>query len=313
MLEAWGLAETIYRPVLMHHSPDEDDDYYDSSMVVGLSSRISSVYHGWHSARQLLNVKHDLAKVYGLADDECDRMIDMIGAKSRDVISLFQIDPGDMKPFSWIVQEANSELGRLNLSYEQLVLELKQQKEKADRLAAELVAVNERYRELAFRDELTGLHNRRFFLESLEAELHRGMRYERGFSMVMIDLDRFKELNDRYGQKAGDRVLAAISDYLRAQVRRCDIVARYGGDEFALILPETDLKGARVLAQRLCDSIHLLRVRHGHEPIAVTVSIGSVCFHPTENPTSVVQLIELCDHALSRAKKNGRNRVEIEF
>ncbi len=162
----------------------------------------------------------------------------------------------------------------------------------------------------AITDGLTGLYVSRYFRHRLKEELRTAKRYQRHLSVVMVDIDHFKKVNDTYGHQAGDEVLRVVARCLLDTVREgIDIAARYGGEEFALILPETNLEGAGALAERLRRLIEKQRVEVGGETILVTTSCG-VATSPDHGDLPEV-LVERADQALYRAKENGRNRVEV--
>jgi diguanylate cyclase (GGDEF)-like protein len=159
----------------------------------------------------------------------------------------------------------------------------------------------------ALTDELTGLVNRRRFIAALESEIVRAERMGGTLSVVLADLDDFKLINDRFGHHAGDEVLQAFADLIRAQGRDVDIGARLGGEEFALLLPETDLSGAAAGAERLCNSLAQLRIWVGEgREVSVTASFGVA--ELTEEQTWN-GLLRAADAALYRAKEQGKNRV----
>jgi two-component system cell cycle response regulator len=165
-----------------------------------------------------------------------------------------------------------------------------------------------RYQWLATVDPLTGCHNRRSLMDKLEQELDRARRYSLAISVLMIDLDRFKTINDTYGHLVGDRVLQQLGDLLRRQVRTVDVVARYGGEEFVVVLPETDEEGAVVFAERLRVAVSENDFSDAAEKLNATVSIG-VAGTPGDNIGSGEDLIGSADKALYVAKANGRNQV----
>ena len=310
LLETWNLPDSIYGPIRRHHSRDPEEPYRVTARILCLADKISSIYHGTQSNRKCIEVHQDLADQYQFHDEMIDDMIDSIGEKAREMLDLFSLDPGDMKPFSLIMQEANEELRRLNFSYEQVVLELKQAKRSAEQLAVELKQANDRLRELAFRDDLTGLYNHRYFQEVLESELERSARYQHPLSLLMVDIDFFKRINDTYGHVTGDIVLKQVGNVMIQLVRHCDIVARYGGEEFAIILPEIGTAGAKVLAQRVRRGIEQNTIIQDNQEITVTVSIGLASTDMTGLDEFRSRLIEGSDQALYAAKRNGRNRVE---
>jgi diguanylate cyclase (GGDEF)-like protein len=168
----------------------------------------------------------------------------------------------------------------------------------------------EELRKLSITDPLTGLKNRRHFMDFLTREFHRAIRYGHPLGLIVADLDHFKKVNDRYGHQAGDYVLKHFAEILQYNQRTSDLCARYGGEEFAVVLPETDLKGATLVAQRLCHEVEASVFTYRNEKIAITASFG-VSAHPDSGAKSVGDLIRLADQALYRAKEKGRNRVEV--
>jgi diguanylate cyclase (GGDEF)-like protein len=164
-------------------------------------------------------------------------------------------------------------------------------------------------RRLALTDELTQLANRRQFDEALGAEVVRAERFDDPVAVVVADLDNFKEVNDRFGHDAGDLVLCAFADAIRATVRDVDLPARYGGEEFTVLLPATDADGGRQLAERLRIAAEELEVDVGADaPVRVRSSFGVASF-PDE--PSAAALIRAADRALYQAKAAGKNRTVV--
>jgi diguanylate cyclase (GGDEF)-like protein len=175
----------------------------------------------------------------------------------------------------------------------------------------QLRLANERLTELSTRDPLTHAFNRRQFDKILESELHRTGRSGRPLSLVMVDIDHFKSLNDIYGHQKGDDCLIQVVRALQLAVHRsADLVARYGGEEFAIILPETDGEGALQIAESVRAAVASLAIPHPGSPINrfVTISAGVTTSQPSAE-ASAVRIIEAADRALYEAKWRGRNRV----
>jgi len=162
--------------------------------------------------------------------------------------------------------------------------------------------------ELATKDSLTGLNNRRVFKERLDEEIVRSFRYNRSFSIMMLDLDKFKKVNDTYGHPAGDRVLQQSARIILQRIRNCDFAARYGGEEFVVILPETSEENSVTIGERIKDTIaqHTFNLPDGKD-IRITISIGIASF--PANAMTAEKLIERADQALYNVKQTGRNRV----
>jgi diguanylate cyclase (GGDEF)-like protein len=164
---------------------------------------------------------------------------------------------------------------------------------------------------LSLTDPLTGLPNRRDLERRLREEIDRSNRTSEPLGCLIIDVDRFKQVNDEYGHAAGDAVLAQVSSALQASLRSFDVVGRFGGDEFVALLPGANLEGARQVAEALCDVIATLAVsvtpRHG--VLHLSISVGAVSHDPGIHEDAAA-LLDRADAALLEAKRSGRNRVE---
>ncbi|GAB6058838.1 GGDEF domain-containing response regulator [Desulfonatronum parangueonense] len=169
--------------------------------------------------------------------------------------------------------------------------------------------IEDRLRYLATTDELTGLWNRRKFMELLHREIERARRYGHGFTLLMLDIDHFKCINDSFGHAAGDRVLEHLAGMLNSALRTPDVSGRFGGEEFAVILPETGVHGAEVIAERLRNTIAAEQVHVQGGSISYTVSIGAATF--ASDTSSADDLLKRADDALYKAKQQGRNRLVL--
>jgi diguanylate cyclase (GGDEF)-like protein len=177
-------------------------------------------------------------------------------------------------------------------------------------LSIENVDLHEMVQEQAVTDELTGLFNVRQFHARLENEIERAERFGSPLSLVMLDIDKFKSVNDTYGHQQGDRVLVEVARVLRRLSRDVDLPARYGGEEMAVVLPQTDLRGAEQGAERMRAAIEGMQIQRldGGGLLPITASFGVASF-PAEGHDKTA-LIASADAALYRAKRGGRNRVE---
>jgi diguanylate cyclase (GGDEF)-like protein len=171
-----------------------------------------------------------------------------------------------------------------------------------------LIETQEALRFQAEHDVLTGLHNRRYFDGRLNSEHARARRYAQPLSVVLLDIDRFKQINDLYSHAVGDRVLQEIGRILQAGLREVDCVARYGGEEFALCLASTSPEGATTLCERLRVSIETHDWETIQAGLRVTVS-GGICSEPTQGPPE--RMVSVADRRLYMAKEAGRNRIQI--
>jgi len=162
---------------------------------------------------------------------------------------------------------------------------------------------------LAITDSLSGLYNRRYFFPYMKNEMERARRYHNPLSLIMMDIDHFKEVNDRHGHEAGDRVVKLIAATCLGELRKADVLCRFGGEEFLILLPETPKKEARRVARRICTAVAQAKLPIDGGEIHVTVSLGVVELDDSHNDINA--LIKAADLALYQAKEAGRNRVVV--
>ena len=163
--------------------------------------------------------------------------------------------------------------------------------------------------QLATTDPLTGTNNRRNFIEQATAELKRSRRYGSQLAVAMLDIDHFKTINDRYGHSVGDQALKRLVDCCLQELRSTDIFGRFGGEEFAVVLVETDRSAAALVCQRLVDQISRLKIRTEHGQIGMTVSLGATMY--SADDISIDSLLKRADDALYKAKNAGRNQIVV--
>jgi diguanylate cyclase (GGDEF)-like protein len=169
----------------------------------------------------------------------------------------------------------------------------------------ELESTNARLKETSFKDEVTGIYNRRFFSIRLEEEISRHRRFNHPVSIVLLDLDGFKTVNDEFGHAVGDDTLRDVAQILMRHSRGINVVSRYGGDEFAVLLVETSKAGARLYADRIREVIARFPFAHG-KPVTASLGVASL---PDDDVTTAEDLFKLADGALYVAKRSGKNQV----
>ncbi len=168
---------------------------------------------------------------------------------------------------------------------------------------------NARHYEQAITDDMTKLYLKRYFQLRLEDEIKRATRYHSKITLIMMDIDLFKKINDTYGHVPGDKVLMRVAEEIRENFRDVDITARYGGEEFAVIMPEVSKNHALIAAERLRKNIEDISFQMKRKKVKITISIGLAEF--PEDGESPIQLVEAADGALYRAKENGRNQTKL--
>jgi two-component system, cell cycle response regulator len=255
---------------------------------------------------------------------------DSLDAINRAHVACFLTKPIAPEALERAIADA-VELYQLTLRNQQLLLELAEQNqrlEEAKRLlemslderTRDLLEANRRLESLALRDSLTGLYNHRFFQERLAEEIARVKRYGGRVSLVLADIDRFRQFNERYGHPVGDKLLVGLARVLSgttrandviARIRPTDMVARFGGEEFVIIVPETTKAGAAIMCQRIRETLR------GAEPESIGVppdATVTLSFGVAEAPTDAAAklgLLEAAETALVRAKQGGRDRIEL--
>jgi diguanylate cyclase (GGDEF)-like protein len=170
-----------------------------------------------------------------------------------------------------------------------------------------LLRQSEHLHELSVTDGLTRVYNHRFFQERLKDEFRRAQRYDDPLSLIILDLDHFKDVNDKFGHAVGDQVLSDVASAIRSAVRDTDVLARYGGEEFAVLLPRTHLSGALTVAERMARALEAMTSGPGGA-VKITASIGASGF-PGRSVLTSDQLVRTADEALYRAKREGRNKI----
>jgi diguanylate cyclase (GGDEF)-like protein len=201
----------------------------------------------------------------------------------------------------------SSEISYLTQVFNHMVSSLRDGQVEISQAHEALMEKNRELHLLSITDGLTGLFNRKHLMDLFDMEMARTRRYRIPFSVLIADIDHFKRINDTYGHLAGDSVLRRLADTLRQTVRECDHIGRYGGEEFLIIVPNSDATGAVEMAQRIRDQISRVRFYNDGEEITMTISVGVA--HCAEGEESAEAVLSRADTALYQAKNNGRNQV----
>jgi len=274
------LAYGVYRYVRPDLDPAMTTRFYGLQALVLFTvlAMVIGAYIIWDLGRALVRMAELLSKEPRLAE---------LGSRSDEVGTL-------MKSFS-------NMLGTV----EQQALDINTFAMRLDAAYRELEATNAKLKETSFKDDVTGLYNRRFFSLRLEEEISRFRRFNHPVSVVVLDLDGFKSVNDEFGHAIGDETLRDIGQILMKHSRGINVVSRYGGDEFAILLVETSKSGARLYADRIRQVVATFPFSHGK---SVTASFG-VASLPDDEATTSEELFRAADEALYGAKRAGKNQV----
>lgn len=300
LAEQWKLPPVLSVPIAYHHRPERTPDLSLKRLteLVALAGHCADVFAEEQAAPAIASVRQMAAQSWGLKDADCDALLDEIGKKTREVATLFEINIGSSVEYEAILKKANEALIEVTLRAQQQALELQVQ--------------NQQLRQKATTDALTGLANRGEFDAFISARFSEAVATQQPLALLLLDLDKFKSINDVHGHQAGDAVLAYLGKLLKSAARQQDLAARYGGEEMAMILPGTPRATAASIAEIIRRSLKArpVTVAPG-KALHVTASIGVATWEPGSPLTNHAQLIKAADLAVYNAKHGGRNCVKV--
>jgi len=308
LIERWNLPESLRGAIAASHRstplPADDPDGVFSNCVA-VSGCVADLWLSQDHQQAIEKARLMASEWLGLAPEALGAVVDAVSARIPETTELYGIPIVDEATRAAIQEEA----GELLLLHSlRTAAEARENLNRAERLEAHSRVIEEQAR----RDALTGIYNRRHLDALLEKEFANACEHGWPLSVVFVDLDHFKKVNDTYGHQVGDQVLASVAQLLSSSARQNDIVARYGGEEFVLLLPATGRDAASLMAQRLVDQI---AARHhaevDHQPIRMTASAGLATHTPSAPFVDSAALVRRADAALYTAKMGGRNRVVV--
>ena len=300
MLSAqWKLPPSLAQPIACHNAPEQvpDPALRKLADVVALAGTCADVFVEESAAQTIAFVRDALSIRHGISETDCNAMLDEIGRSTRDVASLFEVPFHAGPSFDEILKKANETLVEITL--------------RAQQQAADLHRENQQLSVQANTDELTGLANRRRFDQCLDEQFALAAKQSRSLSLLMLDVDRFKLVNDKYGHPAGDRVLKALAQLLASAARPTDLAARYGGEELVLLMPGAARATVAAIAESIRRATAARPVACGNGQISVTASIGVATFDAGSPFKEPAHLVKAADLAVYAAKNSGRNCVRI--
>jgi diguanylate cyclase (GGDEF)-like protein len=302
----YGLSESIVDALTHHH--DVEAPFDRTSATAWLAERCAGVFEGGDTDTHR-RVVAEAAKKIGFPEAHIDEILASTPNRVSELAKIFDRDIGPQPDLAELASRAHDELASLNTRYEALVHSLEAIIAQKQQLEQELRQANVRLERLASVDELTGILNRRALEEALRRDLARADRDGKAFSVLLLDIDHFKNVNDSWGHQSGDAVLTMVGDILNRSLRTSDVAGRYGGEEFMCLLPATDAAGARVVAERLRMAMLERTVPVVGGFIQISVSIGIATVLGPGCRTAFESIVRHADECLYRAKAEGRNRV----
>ncbi len=315
VLRRWRLPEEITEAIRYHHHPNRA-----ARLQPGLADRAWLLYFASRTARLQLTPRPPglLREVFELASDRFGlneaqllQFLEPIHHKIEDFASLANVEVGRCEQYPAILASATEELVKLALATSMDNLRVCEERNRAEAEARQWRRAALRIRDEAVRDPLTGCLNRGSFDETMAREFRRARRRYTLLGLVFLDLDGFKTLNDRFGHLFGDQVLKAVATQLKNTVRATDVVARYGGDEFCVIVTNTTEAGLWAMSNRLAQNLKEIAVRHAGHTARVGASIGAVVCMPRHYQQGPGEFLAEADRAMYRVKTSGKNQVTL--
>jgi diguanylate cyclase (GGDEF)-like protein len=312
---AWGLPDSILAILRFHHSPFQ---YSDSNpqvalalKIVYLSDLVAQIFTSTTPLVAHQQFREQAQQLLVLSPDSVETIFRHLNRDIEHTARFFGLTVAPVRSVDEIILEANIRLSLLHLSYEEMHQELQQAKSTLEKLRNQLAERNQLLEQLANLDGLTEIHNHRSFQTFLHAEINRALHSHNPISLLLGDIDHFKQFNDTHGHQIGDFILKELCLLVLPILRQYDLMARYGGEEFVFVLPETDLNGARTVAEKIRRTVAEHDFFDGTRHYRVTLSIGVATAHPTSNDFQKNALIDQADQALYQAKNRGRNCVSV--
>ncbi|MGD1001253.1 MAG: GGDEF domain-containing protein [Candidatus Brocadiia bacterium] len=312
LLRTWGIPEEVYGPIRFHHDPDSgtaqgaSPDSIRLARVLLLCSKISHLFYSKDRGIIHITIAGEAREQFNLMPEALDGILQQVTRDVRQFCDLFNLDPRQIPSYEEVRLKAERELTSLAAEpggpapapeerSEEHAAEVRQMKAEAEALKRPAG------------DEPAELPSRRDFLKRFVGEIARARRYAHSLGFLVLDIDHFKQVNDTYGHPAGDKVLAGISRFLQKEIRCADIAARLGGEEFVVCLPETDLKGVIVVAEKFRLGIAEASKSWAPGLPGITVSVGAVHARFDSPSLDGSLMIDEADRCLYQAKVSGRN------
>ncbi len=308
LLSRWHFPASVTRAVAMHHhTATELEAFRDAKTVLfsAVASAVGDYFCGndrggaW---QRLLSMAHSCCR---LDESQLQTMLEEIRSRLEVVSSLFNTPTDEIPSLSELYAEAGSQLAALAVRESVAHIQSNQR-------IAVLEEENTQLAQEALYDPLTRIYNRRFVEEMLAREISRCCRAAEPIAVIFADIDHFKRINDLFGHQGGDYVLRALADVFKSQLRESDVLARYGGDEFVVLVNERTESGLKTIGENLRAAVANAKIIHEGDRIPVTISVGAAIALPGRNETGVLdRLMAAADAAMYESKQEGRNRVNL--
>jgi diguanylate cyclase len=309
LTRAFLLPTELTEAVALHHDPELPDSS-PLARVAWVAERVAAVWEGGDVPAAQAEAARAMVAI-GLVDRDIVDVLEQVPGLVQEGGVAFERDVGPQQGVDKLLLDVSRSLLEMNQSYESMVRRLEMLLSEKEELSHKLSAANEELTRLASTDALTGLPNKRSLESAMTRDLARADRDKTWLSMVVVDVDHFKKFNDTYGHATGDLVLQAVAKSLSRHLRAGDLAGRYGGEEFVLVLPGSNMIGARIAAERIRKALEVTVIDTEHGPLKVTASFGGASICGPGCAKLRDELFARADAALYEAKGAGRNRVVV--
>jgi diguanylate cyclase (GGDEF)-like protein len=316
LLAHWSLPKGLIHSVTTHHASNETADKaietpQQLNRIVRSAAWVAEVFCEPSQTAQLDAVKDGIKNELQLDDTSLDQILTELNQHVRQTASVFCLDIGQTRSYQQIQAEAVAQLARLSMTSELERAEIERREAAAQQQVKDLNHQNADLQRKASTDSLTGVANRAAFDQQLAQACQAAAEENDPIGLIMLDIDRFKKLNDTFGHQIGDEALRQVGNCLKAVENDTTFVSRYGGEEFALIVAQSTEQSIRQLAEEIREAIQQLRIDHGERKLTLTASFGGTHVEPACQPVDLNTLIRTADQCLYHAKQSGRNRVVV--
>lgn len=311
LLEKSEIPRILSKPVEFHHTvkgsvTSADDTLKQLCKIVYSASKITILFYDDPSI--LGSIKNELSDLLSIPPSDFQQLTGEVTVKVKEISEFYGFSSLKFPSYFEILERSNTELTKINQNYEELLKELKKEKENTERLASKLEETNRKLLEIALKDPLTGAYNRRYLNEILDRKMAEARRYGTKLLIIYCDIDHFKHINDTYGHNNGDIVLKRLVMLLKMTIRNTDVLARTGGEEFTIVCQATNIEDGIIVAEKLRQKIESTpMVLSDNKEITVTMSFGVAMYENSIHNRE--DFIKIADDRLYKAKESGRNKV----
>jgi len=314
LLDHWGLPQELCEAVRTHHqaltaSTPEGAPASGLGKFLRAAAMLADVFVEDTHAGHLEGIRNEITSGLGVPEPVLDDVLEKLDEHVKETASLFALNIGQTMSYQEIQGNAVAQLARLSMTAELERAQTARREQEAREQVQVLDSQNRRLAMKASTDALTGVANRSAFEEKLALDCENARKNHTAIGLILMDLDRFKKLNDTFGHQTGDEALKLVGGVLKQVVTETQFAARYGGEEFALIVINATARGLRALAEEVRLGVAKLRIPYEDRYIPITISLGAAHMNPDDPQLEPRNIVRRADQYLYEAKNNGRNRV----